>query len=151
MLIPGLTLLDAPSSQPASARHDNRPTELPIQPLDSDTPTPTSADQYVPILVLATRQLASVRQDPGLSSLGETEAPSELSIHHSGNLDVLDRAIAEESSETDSAKSEGQCTDPDGANNGTEEQESNDEGSLTLLAMRLTMADQRPAAMMTKS
>jgi len=149
MLIPGLTLLDAPSS-----RHDNRPTDLQIRPLDPHAPAPTGADQYRPIPVLATRQLASVRHDPGLSSLGESEVPSELSIHRSGDLDVLDRAIAEESSETDSAKSEGQSTDPDGqtiANNGTEEQESNDEGSLTILAMRLKMADQLPVAMMTKS
>ena len=138
MHIPGLTLLDAPSPQPPSAQHDDRPTQPPLEPLDSDSPAPTSGDQDLPVLVLATEQLATVHQDGGLSSLGKTEIPPELSINGSGNLDVLDLAIAEESSsESDSAESEEKGTDSDDqiiANNGTDEQENNDEGSITLVA-----------------
>jgi hypothetical protein len=169
MRIPGLTLLNAPSSQPSSACQIPERNEAPGQPPQQlqgveDAHASVGGDRDAALFTQATLPLASVSQDEPLPLLQKVEEEPEVLFNDTlGGPDALDIALADESSsEPESAASDDETMRHDNPSkavnvNGIERREGeqvadedgSDEGYRSIVVIKLTVTDQFPEAIVT--
>lgn len=175
MRIPGLTLLNAPSSQPSSACQIPERNEAPGQPPqqlqvveDAHASVGGDRDRDAALFTQATLPLSSISEDEPLPLLQKVEEKPEVLFNDTlGGRDALDIALADESSsEPESAASNDETMRHDNPSkavnvNGIERREGeregeqvadedgSDEGYRSIVVIKLTVTDQVPEAIVT--